>query len=92
MTCHSCTGYVASLFGIPQCAAARRDGPRALVVERFDMVMSRLTEVRMVMEISTVQPARLKRRLGLPLLVLYGTGITIGAGIYVLLGAVAAQC
>ena len=31
----------------------------------------------------------LKRRLGLPLLVLYGTGITVGAGIYVLIGAVA---
>jgi basic amino acid/polyamine antiporter, APA family len=31
----------------------------------------------------------LRRRLGLPLLVLYGTGITIGAGIYVLVGAVA---
>ena len=43
----------------------------------------------MAMEISTVQPARLKRRLGLPLLVLYGTGIAIGAGIYVLIGAVA---
>ena len=43
----------------------------------------------MAMEISTVQPVRLKRRLGLPLLVLYGTGITIGAGIYVLIGAVA---
>ena len=43
----------------------------------------------MAIEISTVQPARLKRRLGLPLLVLYGTGITIGAGIYVLIGAVA---
>jgi len=43
----------------------------------------------MAMEIGTVQPARLKRRLGLPLLVLYGTGITIGAGIYVLIGAVA---
>jgi APA family basic amino acid/polyamine antiporter len=34
-------------------------------------------------------PAVLRRRLGLPLLVLYGTGITIGAGIYVLIGAVA---
>ncbi len=34
-------------------------------------------------------PAKLRRRLGLPLLVLYGTGITIGAGIYVLIGAVA---
>jgi amino acid transporter len=33
----------------------------------------------------------LRRRLGLPLLVLYGTGITIGAGIYVLIGAVAAH-
>ena len=31
----------------------------------------------------------LRRRLGLPLLVLYGTGITVGAGIYVLVGAVA---
>jgi amino acid transporter len=36
-------------------------------------------------------PAALRRRLGLPLLVLYGTGITIGAGIYVLIGAVAAH-
>jgi len=35
------------------------------------------------------QPAVLRRRLGLPLLVLYGTGITVGAGIYVLVGAVA---
>ena len=33
--------------------------------------------------------AGLRRRLGLPLLVLYGVGITIGAGIYVLIGAVA---
>jgi hypothetical protein len=32
-------------------------------------------------------PTPLRRRLGLPLLVLYGTGITIGAGIYVLIGA-----
>ena len=34
-------------------------------------------------------PPILRRRLGLPLLVLYGTGITVGAGIYVLIGAVA---
>ena len=34
-------------------------------------------------------PNALRRRLGLTLLVLYGTGITIGAGIYVLIGAVA---
>jgi APA family basic amino acid/polyamine antiporter len=33
--------------------------------------------------------APLRRRLGLALLVLYGTGITVGAGIYVLIGAVA---
>lgn len=31
----------------------------------------------------------LRRRLGLALLVLYGMGITVGAGIYVLIGAVA---
>jgi amino acid transporter len=37
--------------------------------------------------VSTSTP--LRRRLSLPLLVLYGTGITIGAGIYVLIGAVA---
>ncbi len=36
-------------------------------------------------------PTPLRRRLGLPLLVLYGVGITIGAGIYVLIGAVAAH-
>lgn len=36
-------------------------------------------------------PPALRRRLGLPLLVLYGTGITIGAGIYVLIGTVAAH-
>jgi hypothetical protein len=36
-------------------------------------------------------PAVLRRRLGLPLLVLYGTGITIGAGIYVSIGAVASH-
>ena len=33
----------------------------------------------------------LRRRLSLALLVLYGVGITIGAGIYVLIGAVAAH-
>jgi amino acid transporter len=37
-----------------------------------------------------VSPA-LRRRLTLPLLTLYGIGITIGAGIYVLIGAVAAH-
>ena len=40
-------------------------------------------------EASTQLPPALRRRLNLPLLVLYGTGITIGAGIYVLIGAVA---
>lgn len=34
------------------------------------------------------QPVSLRRRLNLPLLVLYGTGITVGAGIYVLIGTV----
>lgn len=42
--------------------------------------------------IANIQPpAALRRRLSLALLVLYGVGITIGAGIYVLIGAVAAH-
>jgi len=40
-------------------------------------------------ESSNESAPALRRRLGLPLLVLYGTGITIGAGIYVLIGTVA---
>ncbi len=36
-------------------------------------------------------PTPLRRALTLPLLVFYGLGVTIGAGIYVLLGATAAQ-
>lgn len=40
--------------------------------------------------VAATEPApALRRRLGLTLLVLYGVGITIGAGIYVLIGAVA---
>src|SRR6187549_971405 len=35
------------------------------------------------------QQGMLRRRLGIVLLILYGTGVTIGAGIYVLVGAVA---
>jgi APA family basic amino acid/polyamine antiporter len=41
------------------------------------------------MDRKPASPAQLRRRLSLPLLVLYGIGITIGAGIYVLIGAVA---
>lgn len=41
------------------------------------------------MAIDPALPPALKRQLGLTLLVLYGVGITIGAGIYVLIGAVA---
>lgn len=37
------------------------------------------------------EPPQLRRVIGLPLLVLYGLGITIGAGIYVLIGAAAEQ-
>jgi basic amino acid/polyamine antiporter, APA family len=42
-------------------------------------------------EVPLQLPPALRRRLGLPLLTLYGIGITIGAGIYVLIGAVAAH-
>ena len=37
------------------------------------------------------EPAKLSRRLNLTLLTLYGIGVTIGAGIYVLIGAVASH-
>ena len=37
------------------------------------------------------QPARLKRTLTLPYVVLYGLGVTVGAGIYVLVGEVIAR-
>lgn len=45
---------------------------------------------------STIQPSeppeqQLSRRLTLPLLVLYGLGVTVGAGIYVLVGTTAAH-
>jgi amino acid transporter len=39
----------------------------------------------------TNQPVKLKRKLTLPLLTLYGLGVTIGAGIYVLVGTTAAR-
>ncbi len=39
----------------------------------------------------TATDATLKRSLNLPLLVLYGLGVTVGAGIYVLVGATAAR-
>jgi amino acid transporter len=42
----------------------------------------------MVRRLPSQLSAALQRRLSLPLLVLYGIGITIGAGIYVLIGAV----
>lgn len=37
------------------------------------------------------KPVALRRRLGLTLLVLYGVGVTVGAGIYVLIGAAARE-
>lgn len=37
------------------------------------------------------RPVALKRTIGLPLAVLYGLGVTIGAGIYVLIGAAAGR-
>ncbi len=40
---------------------------------------------------SDTKQAHLRRRLTLPLLILYGLGVTVGAGIYVLVGTTAAQ-
>ena len=42
------------------------------------------------MNTTTHQPERLRRALTLPLLTLYGLGVTVGAGIYVLVGATTA--
>ena len=42
------------------------------------------------MAVDTIRPG-LKRRLGFGLLTLYGVGVMVGAGIYVLVGAVAGQ-
>ncbi len=39
----------------------------------------------------TTQETKLRRSISLPLLVLYGLGVTVGAGIYVLIGAAAAE-
>ncbi|MGI9415647.1 MAG: APC family permease [Hyphomicrobiales bacterium] len=44
-----------------------------------------------MMESAGPTQPRLRRRLTLPLLVLYGLGVTIGAGIYVLVGATAGR-
>lgn len=41
--------------------------------------------------LTNAPPATLRRAITLPLLVFYGLGVTIGAGIYVLVGATAAQ-
>jgi len=38
---------------------------------------------------SPFKPARLARRISVPLLILYGLGVTVGAGIYVLIGEIA---
>jgi hypothetical protein len=46
-------------------------------------------EMEEVWETRVERRPALRRLLGLPLLVLYGTGITVGAGIYVLIGVVA---
>lgn len=40
---------------------------------------------------AVTRPAELRRKLTLPLLILYGLGVTIGAGIYVLVGTTAAR-
>ncbi len=45
----------------------------------------------MTSNVPAPRPGKLKRRLSLILVVLYGLGVTIGAGIYVLIGETAAQ-
>ncbi|MFT6120492.1 MAG: amino acid transporter [Yoonia sp.] len=43
------------------------------------------------MDVTFPHPQKLRRALNAPLLTLYGLGVTVGAGIYVLVGAAAAQ-
>ncbi len=54
------------------------------------MVIGR-TRVKKLTTSQPEKPPTLRRSLTLPLVVLYGLGVTIGAGIYVLIGATAAQ-
>ncbi|MFX8331597.1 hypothetical protein ABTL50_19390, partial [Acinetobacter baumannii] len=61
---------------------------RGLQADTCDL-SSRSVIMEAVPQKQTPPPAGLRRRIGLPLLGLYGTGVTVGAGIYVLIGAVA---
>lgn len=45
----------------------------------------------MTANLGATQPSKLKRRLSLTLVVLYGLGVTVGAGIYVLIGETAGK-
>src|ERR1043165_831363 len=47
-----------------------------------------MSSARQIAIPATVDPPRLRRALTLRLLTLYGIGVTVGAGIYVLIGAV----
>ena len=51
--------------------------------------MDQVSEIDRTAE--TGDPPALRRVIGLPLLILYGLGVTIGAGIYVLIGTTAAR-
>ncbi|MCP4184007.1 MAG: amino acid permease, partial [Hyphomicrobiales bacterium] len=50
-----------------------------------------MTTINLQQQSAEYEKPALQRRLSLPLLTLYGLGVTVGAGIYVLVGATAAK-
>lgn len=57
----------------------------------FGTAFPRISTRHSMNRVRSSKPVTLRRRLGLALLVLYGVGITVGAGIYVLIGSVAGE-
>src|SRR5262245_15607141 len=67
-------------------------GPKSMLeAMQVDLAQPAVLQCGYISLMSDTPSGALRRRLNLPLLVLYGTGVTIGAGIYVLIGAVSSH-